>query len=1095
MFLLLGFNVVRSQPTNPDGTHTYFVATNGNDANGGTLSAPFATLMHAESVVVPGDTVYIRGGNYVIPANQIPATTDNSDLYYDYNYFSKKGTASKRICYWGYKNERPVFDFTNVKPAGHRITAFYVTGSYYYFKNFEIIGVQVTITTHTQSECFRNYGGNNNIFENLSMHDNQAIGFYLTKGANNLVYNCDAYNNCDSTSEAGAGGNVDGFGCHPNSTGSTGNVFRGCRAWLNSDDGFDLINAFAAVTFDSCFAFYNGYSKNNDGTLVSRGDGNGFKAGGFGMGTITKYPDPIPRHTVERSLAYYNKQCGFYANHHLGGINFYNNTAYQNGKNFNMVNRKSVAEAVDIAGYGHHVQNNISYLPRSSGADILNIDESSDSASLNTNNSFSVPISAGDNDFNSLDINELTLPRKADGSLPDMDLFTLKSDRFVDKGIDVGLPYYGTAPDLGYRETDRTVLPTANLDGTHTYFVATNGNDANVGTISSPFATLMHAESLVAPGDTVYIRGGNYVMPSDMLPATTDGSGSLYYDYNYFGQKATAGKRIYYWGYQNERPVFDFSNVKPVGHRITAFYVTGNYYYFKNFEVIGVQVTITDHTQSECFRNASANHNTYENLAMHDGQAIGFYLSQGIGNYIYNCDAYNNLDYTSNDGTAGGNVDGFGCHPSSAGGTGNVFRGCRAWFNSDDGFDLINAFAAVTIDSCWSFYNGYSTTMVSEGDGNGFKAGGFGMDISPKVPTVIPSHIVEHSLAYYNKQSGFYSNHHLGGDEFYNNTAYKNNRNFNMVNRKSQGEAVDVPGYNHILKNNLSYSPRTVDADIVNLDVSSDSASINAFNSFSIPLSPSDADFNSVDASELTEPRKADGRLPDIQFMGLKSDKFVDEGTDVGLSFKGNAPDLGYMESDRASALPVDYIKPLSAKIINAKAVLSWTTAIEHNNNGFKIERSQNGLANWEEVGFIKSHFDLGNGSGFAYQFTDNQIDLNQINYYRLGQIDANGECHYSNIVELHLKNKDDMKSFSLYPNPVTGAKGKITMVFKDILEESSIGFIYDLNGRELQKFELLSGNKLYKVDISNLSGGVYFIKIANKKEILGQNKLLVNQY
>ena len=189
----------------------------------------------------------------------------------------------------GYENERPIFDFSAVKPDGHRITAFYVTGSYYYFKNFEVMGVQVTITTHTQSECFRVYGGNHNVFENLAMHDGQAIGYYLAKGADNFVHNCDAYNNYDYTSEGGAGGNVDGFGCHPNSTGSTSNLFKGCRAWLNSDDGFDLINAFTSVTFDSCWAFYNGYSGTVD-HLVSRGDGNGFKSGGFGM--VRSFPSP-----------------------------------------------------------------------------------------------------------------------------------------------------------------------------------------------------------------------------------------------------------------------------------------------------------------------------------------------------------------------------------------------------------------------------------------------------------------------------------------------------------------------------------------------------------------------------------------------------------------------------------------------------------------------------------------------------------------------------------------------------------------------------------------------------------------------------------
>jgi hypothetical protein len=47
------------------------------------------------------------------------------------------------------------------------------------------------------------------------MHDGMGIGFYLTKGSNNLILNSDAYNNYDPVSEGGVGGNVDGFGGHP----------------------------------------------------------------------------------------------------------------------------------------------------------------------------------------------------------------------------------------------------------------------------------------------------------------------------------------------------------------------------------------------------------------------------------------------------------------------------------------------------------------------------------------------------------------------------------------------------------------------------------------------------------------------------------------------------------------------------------------------------------------------------------------------------------------------------------------------------------------------------------------------------------------
>ncbi len=46
------------------------------------------------------------------------------------------------------------------------------------------------------------------------MHDGMAIGFYIVTGKNNLVLNCDAYNNYDPVSDGGKGGNVDGFGGH-----------------------------------------------------------------------------------------------------------------------------------------------------------------------------------------------------------------------------------------------------------------------------------------------------------------------------------------------------------------------------------------------------------------------------------------------------------------------------------------------------------------------------------------------------------------------------------------------------------------------------------------------------------------------------------------------------------------------------------------------------------------------------------------------------------------------------------------------------------------------------------------------------------------
>lgn len=138
-------------------------------------------------------------------------------------------------------------------------------------------------------------------------------------------------------------------------------------------------------------------------------------------------------------------------------------------------------------------------------------------------------------------------------------------------------------------------------------------------------------------------------------------------------KSGTQAKRICYTGYQDERPIFNLAEVKPEGKRVSVFYVSGSYLHFRNFEIIKTQVTIREHTQSECIYNQGGNHNIYENLAMHDGMAIGFYLVRGSHNLVLNCDAYNNFDPVSENGT-GGNVDGFGGHPASASYTGNVFK-------------------------------------------------------------------------------------------------------------------------------------------------------------------------------------------------------------------------------------------------------------------------------------------------------------------------------------------------------------------------------------------------------------------------------------
>ena len=399
-----------------------YIAPGGNDSAAGTIDAPLATLPAAYKKVVSGDTVYFRGGTYKV--------TDEQVMKYKSPYayvfaLEKAGTASKRTCFMGYPGERPVFDFSALNLNGeHRFAAFYLGADYLHLRNFDIIGVPVRIKGHTQSECVSARKGSYCIVENLSMHDNMAIGYYQTAGSHNLVLNCDAYNNYDAYSEGQYGGNVDGFGCHVSKSSEVGNVFRNCRAWRNSDDGFDLINCYMPVEIDHCFAFFNGYQPTIDPKdtteFKSAGDGNGIKGGGFGMSDTKQitFPNGCPQHYIHHCLAYRNKSNGIYSNHHLGGNRWEYNTSGMNQRhNYSMVNRKGTAttENVDVDGYEHILIGNVSWKGNRGDVTALNTEK----CTL-ANNSFGPDaFMVADVDFVTVSPASFFTSRDAEGNLPE----------------------------------------------------------------------------------------------------------------------------------------------------------------------------------------------------------------------------------------------------------------------------------------------------------------------------------------------------------------------------------------------------------------------------------------------------------------------------------------------------------------------------------------------------------------------------------------------------------------------------------------------------------------------------------------------------
>jgi hypothetical protein len=390
----------------------FYVATDGDDGHAGTIDAPFATVEQGEAAASPGDTVFIRGGEYKFSGTDRTVGVS----------FTKSGSEGKPIHYFAYQDETPIFDLFEVMPQA-RVTGLDVHCNYIHVRGLEVRGVRQLIVGDSWSVRIR---GDHNVIEQLNVHDGEAPGIFITSGASNLILNCDSHHNYDPLED---GGNADGFGCH--SSGGD-NVLRGCRAYENSDDGFDFINASGTCTVEDSWAFRNGFIPDTDTKI---GNGAGFKSGGYGIP-----PDPpptVPRHVVRRNLAFANL-IGFYANYHTGGLDFFNNTAFDNPANYDMRPAPNVATS-------HKLRNNIA---TGTGQTIVNFTGGGN----DDVNSWTLQVDVSSDDFVSMDKAIGTMPRNADGSLPSMLMRLAQGSDLIDRGEDVGLPFVGNAPDLGAYE-------------------------------------------------------------------------------------------------------------------------------------------------------------------------------------------------------------------------------------------------------------------------------------------------------------------------------------------------------------------------------------------------------------------------------------------------------------------------------------------------------------------------------------------------------------------------------------------------------------------------------------------------------------------
>ncbi len=173
-------------------------------------------------------------------------------------------------------------------------------------------------------------------------------------------------------------------------------------------------------------------------------------------------------------------------------------------------------------------------------------------------------------------------------------------------------------------------------------------------------------------------------------------------------------------------------------------------------------------------------------------------------------------------------------------------------------------------------------------------------------------------------------------------------------------------------------------------------------------------------------------------------------------------------------ALPVT-LENFTAQKNKGTVLLNWSTATEINNSRFDIERKGDDGNDWATIGSVPGH---GNSTVREdYTFTDG-APLNGNNYYRLKQVDKDGNYNYSSVVKVLMQAGWQV---SAYPNPVQSA---LVLDFNNDINETATITVYNAVGKAVlvTNQAVVNGfNHIVLNQVQPLAKGVYFIKLSTK--------------
>ena len=174
---------------------------------------------------------------------------------------------------------------------------------------------------------------------------------------------------------------------------------------------------------------------------------------------------------------------------------------------------------------------------------------------------------------------------------------------------------------------------------------------------------------------------------------------------------------------------------------------------------------------------------------------------------------------------------------------------------------------------------------------------------------------------------------------------------------------------------------------------------------------------------------------------------------------------------------------------------LEWSVTSQINVSHYEVERSINNAGNFTSIGKVLA---IGESSEVIfYDYEDYDIEETGTYYYRIKQLDLNGDASFTDVVVIEIEAEIRIETTAaIYPNPLVADYTLEVELGEDAVDLSYE--IYDADAKLVTRSTILAeslmqGKHIFMMSAQELTPGIYTMKISAGRSLINKKMIVVS--